>query len=104
MCVSPFDLLNIPNDESSETHLRASSKRCRTGNYKEIVKVCNKKSPELSLKANFQLVAVSAFAMSAAEILAAPWTVVSWLALWALDIAFWLLKELTVGELDLAFF
>ena len=47
--------------------------------------------------------AVSAFAMSAAEILAASWTVVSWLALWALDIAFWLLKELTVGELDLAF-
>ena len=82
--------------------MRASSKRCRRGNYKEIVKVCNKKSPELSLKANFHLVAVSAFAMSAAEILAASWTVVSWLALWALDIAFWLLKELTVGELDLA--
>ena len=43
-------------------------------------------------------------AVSAMEILAAFWTVVSWLALWALDIAFWFLKELTVGELDLAVF
>ena len=47
---------------------------------------------------------LSAVAVSAMEILAASWTVVSWLALWALDIAFWLLKELTVGELDLAIF
>ena len=42
-------------------------------------------------------------AVSAMEILTTSWTVVSWLALWALDIAFWFFKELAVGELDLAF-
>ena len=46
---------------------------------------------------------LSAVAVSAMEILAASWTVISRLAFWTLDIAFWLLKELTVGELDLAF-